>query len=45
MNFDRNIFTESKPSRLERFADVALAILLALSLCMLTLHALDALFA
>lgn len=41
--FDRNIFTDTKPSILERCLDVALAVLLGLSLCMLTLHALDAL--
>ena len=41
---DRNLFTESKPSKLERLADVVLAVLLGLSLCMLALHGLDALF-
>lgn len=42
---DRNIFTESKPSRLERILDAALAIFIGLSLAMALLHGLDALFA
>lgn len=41
---DRNIFTDSKPSRTERVLDVLLAVALGLSLCMLALHGLDALF-
>jgi hypothetical protein len=42
---DRNLFTESKPSKLEILADYTLAIALGLCLCMLMLHGLDALFA
>lgn len=45
MQFDRNIFTDAKPSRWETFLDYALAIAIALSLCMALLHGLDALFA
>lgn len=45
MQFDRNIFTDTKPSRFERILDVALAIFLGLSLTMALLHGLDALFA
>lgn len=44
MQFDRNIFTDSKPSKMDRLLDVAFAILLGISLCMLMLHGLDALF-
>lgn len=42
--FDRNIFTDNKPSKWEYVADIILAVLLGLSLCMLMLHGLDALF-
>jgi hypothetical protein len=42
--FDRNIFTESKPSLTDRIIDVAFAVFIGLSLCMLMLHGLDALF-
>lgn len=42
---DRNLFTESKPSKLERLADYGLAIAIGLCLCMALLHGLDALFA
>lgn len=41
---DRNIFTESKPSLTDRVIDIAFAIFIGLSLCMLVLHGLDALF-
>lgn len=41
---DRNIFTDSKPSLSDRLIDVAFAIFIGLSLCMLLLHGLDALF-
>ena len=42
--FNRNIFTDSKPSLTERLIDIALAVALCLSLSMLVLHGLDALF-
>ena len=42
---NRNIFTSSKPSKLEKLADVALAIGIGLALCALVLHSCDALFA
>ena len=42
--FNRNIFTDNKPSKWEYVADYALAIALGLCLCMLALHGLDALF-
>lgn len=41
---DRNLFTDSKPSTSDRLIDIAFAIVLGLSLCMLVLHGLDALF-
>ena len=41
---DRNIFTDSKPSLTDRLIDVAFAVFIGLSLCMLVLHGLDALF-
>jgi hypothetical protein len=41
---DRNIFTETKPSKWKTVADITLAIALGISLCMLVLHGLDALF-
>ena len=44
-DFNRNIFTDNKPSKWEYVADYVLAIVLGLSLCMLALHACDALFA
>lgn len=44
-DFNRNIFTDTKPSKLERCLDVALAIALGLCLTMALLHACDALFA
>jgi hypothetical protein len=42
--FDRNIFTESKPTFTERCLDVALAVVLGLVFAMGILHSLDALF-
>lgn len=45
MQFDRNIFTDSKPSFTERCLDVALAIVLGLSFAAGLLHWCDALFA
>ena len=42
--FNRNIFTDSKPSLTDRLIDIAFAVALGLSLCMLVLHGLDALF-
>lgn len=41
---DRNLFTDSKLSTSDRLIDIAFAIVLGLSLCMLVLHGLDALF-
>ena len=41
---DRNLFTDSKRSTSDRLIDIAFAIVLGLSLCMLVLHGLDALF-
>lgn len=41
---DRNIFTDSKPTLSDRIIDVAFAVFIGLSLCMLMLHGLDALF-
>lgn len=40
---DRNLFTDSKPSLTDRLIDIAFAVALGLSLCMLVLHGLDAL--
>lgn len=40
---DKNIFTET-PSKWETVADITLAVTLGISLCMLVLHGLDALF-
>jgi len=45
MQFDRNIFTDTKPSTLERVLDVVLAIALGLCLTMFLLHSCGALFA
>lgn len=45
MQFNRNIFTETKPSKLEIALDYALAITIGLCLTMALLHACDALFA
>lgn len=45
MQFNRNIFTETKPTTLERILDVVLAIAIGLSLTMVLLHSCDALFA
>jgi hypothetical protein len=42
--FDRNIFTDNKPSLADRCLDVAFAVAIGISLCMLMLHGLDALF-
>lgn len=42
-DFNRTIFTD-KPSKTDRFIDVCFAITIGLSLCMLVLHGLDALF-
>jgi hypothetical protein len=42
---DRNIFTDSKPSLTDKLIDIAFAIFLGISLCMLVLHGLGALFA
>jgi hypothetical protein len=44
MQFDRNLFTDAKPSKLERLADVALAIVLGLTFAAGLLHWCDALF-
>jgi len=43
--FNRNIFTESKPTLTERILDVLLAIVIGLALCGGLLHWCDALFA
>jgi hypothetical protein len=43
--FDRNIFTEEKPSKLERLADLALATVIGLALAGGLLHWCGALFA
>lgn len=40
---DKNLFTET-PSKWETVADITLAVTLGISLCMLVLHGLDALF-
>lgn len=45
MQFERNIFTDRKPSTLERLADLALAIVLGLTFAAGLLHWCDALFA
>ena len=45
MQFDRNLFTDTKPSFTERCLDVALAIVLGLSFAAGLLHWCDALFA
>jgi hypothetical protein len=42
-DFNRTIFTET-PSKWETVQDIALAVTLGISLCMLVLHGLDALF-
>jgi hypothetical protein len=42
--FDRNIFTELKPTLTERILDVLLAVFIGLILAMGLLHSLDALF-
>ena len=42
--FDRNIFTDSKPTFTERCLDVALAVVIGLVFAMGILHSLDALF-
>lgn len=42
---NRNLFTDSKPSKLERLADLALAVTIGLALCALLLHSCGALFA
>lgn len=43
--FDRTIFTETKPSILERFLDVVLAVSIGLCLTMAALAYFDILFA
>jgi acetolactate synthase regulatory subunit len=45
MQFNRNIFTDTKPSTLERVLDVLLAVAIGICLTMALLHACDALFA
>lgn len=40
----RRLFTDTKPTMLERMADYLLAIVIGLGLCALVLHGLDALF-
>lgn len=44
-DFNRNIFTNSKPSLIERLLDIALAIALGLIFAVGLLHSLDALIA
>lgn len=44
-DFNRNIFTDSKPTLTERILDVLLAVVLGLIFAAGLLHSLDALFA
>lgn len=43
-NFNRNLFTNNKPSFKEKLTDYALAITIGLALAIALLHSLDALF-